>query len=115
MDFELNDEQRLLKDSVDRLMADRYAFENRKGFAKEASGWSTDLWGRYAELGLLGLPFSEEHGGAGGVCVRVGMITRCPRGGACARYATVWPVPAPASAIRMPRSAIASATASAMT
>ena len=35
MDFDLSEEQRLLKDSVDRLMADRYDFESRQRFAKE--------------------------------------------------------------------------------
>jgi len=74
MDFELNDEQRLLRDSVDRLMADRYAFENRKAYAKEPAGWSADLWGRYAELGLLGLPFAEEHGGFGGGAVEIMLV-----------------------------------------
>jgi hypothetical protein len=39
MDFTLSDEQRLLKDSVDRLMADRYAFEQRKNHFKEPGGW----------------------------------------------------------------------------
>ena len=40
MDFTLSDEQRLLKDSVDRLMADRYAFDQRKNHFKEPGGWS---------------------------------------------------------------------------
>jgi pimeloyl-CoA dehydrogenase small subunit len=66
MDFDLNDDQRLLKDSVDRLIADRYAFEQRKKYAREPDGWSQDLWAQYAELGLLGLPFAEAHGGFGG-------------------------------------------------
>jgi pimeloyl-CoA dehydrogenase small subunit len=66
MDFELSDEQRLLKDSVDRLMADRYDFEKRTRYAKEPEGWSRDLWSAYAELGLLALPFDEAHGGFGG-------------------------------------------------
>ncbi len=74
MDFELTDEQRLLKDSVDRLMADRYSFETRKGFLKEPAGWSQEIWSRYAELGLLGLPFSEEHGGFGGGPVEVMLV-----------------------------------------
>ena len=36
---------------------------------KEKGGWSKELWGKLAEQGLLGLPFSEEDGGfgAGGV------------------------------------------------
>jgi pimeloyl-CoA dehydrogenase small subunit len=74
MDFELTDEQRLLKDSIDRLMADRYTFESRKTYMKEPAGWSADLWNRYAELGLLGLPFGEEHGGFGGGPVEVMLV-----------------------------------------
>jgi pimeloyl-CoA dehydrogenase small subunit len=66
MDFALTDEQRLLQHSVERLFADHYAFEARKRFAQEAEGFSRALWGRYAELGLLGLPFDEAHGGSGG-------------------------------------------------
>lgn len=66
MDFDLTEEQRLLKESLDRLIADRYAFEQRKSYAQAAEGWSRELWARYAELGLLGLPFAEEHGGSAG-------------------------------------------------
>jgi pimeloyl-CoA dehydrogenase small subunit len=66
MDFELSDEQRLLQDSITRLMGDRYAFEQRKGYLKAPEGFSPALWSQYAELGLLGLPFAEEYGGFGG-------------------------------------------------
>jgi len=66
MDFDLTEEQRLLKDSVDRLVAEQYAFEQRKKYMAEASGWSTAVWAQYAELGLLGLPFEEAHGGFAG-------------------------------------------------
>ena len=74
MDFDLSDDQRLLADSVTRLMADRYGFEARKGFVKQDAGWSAEMWGRYAELGLLGLPFAEEHGGFGGGPVDVMLV-----------------------------------------
>ena len=66
MDFDLSDEQRLLKDSAERLIAERYSFENRKKYMAEPDGWSRDLWEQYAELGLLGLPFPEAQGGFGG-------------------------------------------------
>jgi pimeloyl-CoA dehydrogenase small subunit len=66
MDFDLTEEQRLLKDSVDRLLADTYPFDKRKGYLAEPDGFSRALWAQYAELGLLGLPFAEEHGGFGG-------------------------------------------------
>lgn len=74
MDFTLSDEQRLLKDSVDRLTADRYAFDQRKGYFKEPGGWSAALWSQYAELGLLGLPFAEEYGGFGGGAIEVMLV-----------------------------------------
>jgi pimeloyl-CoA dehydrogenase small subunit len=66
VDFDLSEEQRLLKDSVERLLADRYDFEQRKAYGSTAEGWSRELWSRYAELGLLGLPFAEAEGGFGG-------------------------------------------------
>ncbi len=66
MDLELSDEQRLLKDSVERLAAQRYDFEARKKYMKENDGWSRDMWRQYVALGLTALPFAEEHGGIGG-------------------------------------------------
>src|SRR6266480_2433796 len=66
MDFELNEEQRLLKDSVERLLADHYEFEARKTYMEAPEGFGRKLWAKYAELGLLGLPFEERFGGFGG-------------------------------------------------
>jgi pimeloyl-CoA dehydrogenase small subunit len=69
MDFDLSEEQRLLKDSVDGLLGSSYDFEQRKKYMAEKGGWSKGVWGKLAEQGLLGLPFSEDDGGfgAGGV------------------------------------------------
>lgn len=69
MDFDLSEEQRLLKDSVDGLLTDSYDFDARKKYMKEKGGWSRAVWGKLAEQGLLGLPFPEADGGfgAGGV------------------------------------------------
>jgi len=74
MDFDLTEEQRLLRDSVDRLLADHYAFDKRKAYLAEPEGWSRALWAQYAELGLLGLPFAEEHGGFGGGGIEIMLI-----------------------------------------
>ncbi len=69
MDFDLSEEQRLLKESVDGLLTDAYDFEQRKKYMAEKGGWSKAVWGKLAEQGLLGLPFAESDGGfgAGGV------------------------------------------------
>src|SRR5579872_110535 len=74
MDFDLTDEQRLLKDSVDRLIADQYQFEQRKKFLAEPDGWSRGVWQQFAELGLLGLPFAEQFGGFGGGSVETMIV-----------------------------------------
>ncbi len=65
MDFDLSEEQRLLKESVDGLLANSYDFESRKKYAAEKGGYSKAQWSKFAEQGLLGLPFSEEDGGFG--------------------------------------------------
>ncbi len=74
MDFDLSDEQRLLKESVDRLIAGRYGFEARQRFRSEPEGWSRAMWSQFAELGLLGLPFSEADGGFGGGAVETAIV-----------------------------------------
>src|SRR5438270_1618740 len=66
MDFDLNEEQRLLKEGIDGLLRDSYDFESRKKYMKEKGGWSKAVWGKLAEQGLLGLPFAEADGGFGG-------------------------------------------------
>jgi pimeloyl-CoA dehydrogenase small subunit len=74
MNFDLTEEQQLLKDSVTRLLADRYGFENRKTFQASADGWSRELWSQYAEIGLLGVAFTEADGGFGGGPVETMLI-----------------------------------------
>ena len=66
MDFDFSEEQRMLKDSVDRLVTDKYDFDARKVHAKGEYGFSDDIWKQYADLGILALPFSEDDGGFGG-------------------------------------------------
>ena len=75
MDFDLTDEQRLLKDSVGRVVANAYgAFEKRREHQAGPHGWSETLWARYAELGLLGLPFAEDDGGFGGSAIETMIV-----------------------------------------
>jgi pimeloyl-CoA dehydrogenase small subunit len=74
MDFDLSDEQRLLKDSIDRLMAAEYGFDKRKVYAASPEGSSGELWAKYAELGLLALPFAEADGGIGGGATEIMIV-----------------------------------------
>jgi len=74
MDFEFTEEQRILRESVDRLLNDQYSFEARRAYAKEPQGFSRELWRHYAEMGLLGLRIAHHHGGSATSPVEV-MIT----------------------------------------
>src|ERR1700753_2793385 len=74
MDFDLSEDQRLLKDSVDRLVADQYQFEQRKKYLTEPAGYSAAMWDEITEMGLLGLPFEETLGGFGGGAVETAIV-----------------------------------------
>src|SRR6478736_9713827 len=74
MDFDLSEEQRLLKESVDGLLNDSYDFDHRKKYMAEKGGWSKAVWGKLAEQGLLGLPFSEQDGGFGAGAVETAIV-----------------------------------------
>jgi pimeloyl-CoA dehydrogenase small subunit len=74
MDFDLSEEQRLLKESVDGLLNSSYDFDSRKKYSKEKGGWSKSVWNKLAEQGLLGLPFSEDDGGFGAGAVETMIV-----------------------------------------
>src|SRR5437588_1032944 len=74
MDFDLSEEQRLLKESIDGLLTDSYDFDARKKYQKEKGGWSKAVWGKRAERGLLGLPFAEADGGFGAGAVETMVV-----------------------------------------
>lgn len=67
MDLELSDEQRLLQDSVNGLLARRYpdVVKTRTSMMQEPKGYSVAGWKELAEQGLLAIPFAEEDGGLG--------------------------------------------------
>src|ERR1035437_8030842 len=74
MDFDLSEEQRLLKESVDGLLGSSYDFDARRKYMAEKGGWSKTVWGKLAEQGLLGLPFSEDDGGFGAGAVETMIV-----------------------------------------
>ena len=66
MDLSLSDEQKQLQDAAERFVRDKYTFENRRKIAATEKGWLPENWAQMAELGWLGMAFSEEDGGYGG-------------------------------------------------
>jgi alkylation response protein AidB-like acyl-CoA dehydrogenase len=69
MDFEYTDEQRLLSETLRRFLATGYTFDARTKIVASAAGYSEDVWAALAEMGVLGVPFDDEHGGYGGTTV----------------------------------------------
>ncbi len=65
MDFDLTDDQSILKDSLTRLLADEYDFEKRRKHRGGEAGFSDAMWAQFAEMGLLMAPFAEDDGGLG--------------------------------------------------
>ena len=66
MDFALTDEQRMLEETLTRLVADQVSPEQRRTMLETSSPSASPLWRTFAELGLLHMPFSEDVGGLGG-------------------------------------------------
>lgn len=74
MNFDLSEEQQLLADSIKRYLANEYTIDARAKIVASDRGWSEAVWAAFAEMGLLGVPFAEEHGGFGGNAVDVMLV-----------------------------------------
>jgi alkylation response protein AidB-like acyl-CoA dehydrogenase len=75
MNFDYNEEQQLLADSVRRYLAKDYEFEKRKGIVASPEGWSREVWAQLATMGVIGIPFSPDYGGFGGGAVDLMGVT----------------------------------------
>lgn len=74
MNFEFNEEQMMLKDSIVKWAQDNYSFDQRRVSADTEQGFSKENWNTFAELGWLSVPFKEEYGGFGGSVVDLAAI-----------------------------------------
>ena len=66
MEFELNDDQAMLRDSVRRLVAREYTFQRRRAFLESPHGSSPEIWRLLAQQGVFSLGLPEDAGGYGG-------------------------------------------------
>ncbi len=74
MDFSLSEEQRLLQDSVRKLMQRHAPPELLRQHDKEGT-FPYELYDAWVEAGLLSLPFPEEYGGLGGNAVDLSIVS----------------------------------------
>jgi alkylation response protein AidB-like acyl-CoA dehydrogenase len=66
MNFDLSEEQVMIRDSIARFVQDNYAYDQRNAVVALPHGFSKEHWQQFAELGWLSIPFAEEFGGFGG-------------------------------------------------
>jgi alkylation response protein AidB-like acyl-CoA dehydrogenase len=74
VDFNYSDEQTTLRETLQRFIDREYDFERRRELAQSTLGFSAEGWARFAEFGLLSLPYPEEFGGFGGNAVDVMLV-----------------------------------------
>ncbi|SEL89232.1 hypothetical protein SAMN04515665_12260 [Blastococcus sp. DSM 46786] len=75
MDFTFDSEQNDLREAVRGLLERAYSdSETRRKVAANDPGFDEKTWSRLAEMGLLGLPFAEEHGGMGAGPIEVAIV-----------------------------------------
>jgi hypothetical protein len=63
MDFQFTDEQILLRDTTRGLLSRSYDTESRNKVVDSELGWSRELWGQLADIGILGLGFDDSDAG----------------------------------------------------
>lgn len=66
MDFNLNEDRRMLQDTLEKFLRDKYPIDKRLEIAASEEGYSKELWNEFAELGIIGALFDEKDGGFGG-------------------------------------------------
>jgi alkylation response protein AidB-like acyl-CoA dehydrogenase len=75
MNFDLSEEQVLLKEAVSRFLKERYSAQERRRIAASSDGFSCALWKAFArDLGILGAVLPEAAGGLGGGAVETMII-----------------------------------------
>ena len=66
MDFNFTDEQNMLRDSIAKLVQQKYDFDTRRKAIHSEAGWRPEIWAEMAEMGLMMAPLPESMGGLGG-------------------------------------------------
>jgi alkylation response protein AidB-like acyl-CoA dehydrogenase len=63
VNFDLNEDEEMIKALAERFVGDNYDFERRRGYLAEANGFSSRNWAMLGDLGLIAAPFAAGEGG----------------------------------------------------
>lgn len=72
MDFEPNDDQRMLKEEVRTYLQERFSLQDNMRLAETIGTCGDSLWTEMSQLGWMGIPFPEQYGGVG-----LGLVELC--------------------------------------
>ena len=100
MNFDLNDEQKMLGEQARALLADLTPFARLRTLIDSGAEWDELLWRKLAEMGFLGVTIPEEHGGLGLGALDCGVIIEA-LGGANAAVPFMSSIVLAAEAIRL--------------
>ena len=74
VDLRYATEHLILRESAEKFLAERYDYRTVQKIAASDAGWNREIWGEFAKLGWLGLPFAPEDGGNGGGAVELSIL-----------------------------------------
>jgi alkylation response protein AidB-like acyl-CoA dehydrogenase len=77
MNFQHTEDRRMLADTLNRFVSEQYGFSTRDALARSDSGFSREMWARFAELGVVGALFDEADGGFGGDGFDIAVVFEC--------------------------------------
>ncbi len=77
MDLQYDSAQKILRETAERFLAEKYDYRAFRKITDSEQGYSPEIWNTFAEMGWLGLPFSEEDGGLGGGAVETAILMEC--------------------------------------
>lgn len=74
MDFELNAEQGMLRDTVRDALTKTYDIETLRAVTDTERGWDPTVWKSLADIGILALTIDDADGGMGAGPVELGAV-----------------------------------------
>ncbi|MEM7120446.1 MAG: acyl-CoA dehydrogenase family protein [Pseudomonadota bacterium] len=74
MDFSLTEDQRIFRESIERVVTDLYPFDKRQAAVATPKGYLDEHWQQLAELGCMAAPFPEACGGLDGGPIELMLI-----------------------------------------
>ena len=74
MDFSLTEDQRIFRETIERVVTDLYPFDKRQAAVATPKGYLDEHWQQLAELGCMAAPFPEAYGGLDGGPIELMLI-----------------------------------------